>query len=49
MHEYITKFYMTIFFQLYNTKLKIKINEFKYIRISQLALLDTILIIHRPE
>jgi hypothetical protein len=26
-----------------------KINEFKYIRISQLALLDTILIIHCPE
>jgi len=49
MHEYITKFYMTIFFQLYNIKIKFKINEFKYIRISQLALLDTILIIHQPE
>jgi len=49
MHEYITKFYMKIFFQLYNIKIKFNINEFKYIRISRLALLDTILIIHRPE
>jgi hypothetical protein len=37
------------FFQLYNTNINIKINEFKYNRIFQLALLDTMLIIHHPE